>query len=191
MKIMIFFGSKTIFLTIVRIDGRGYSPLKNCFVLTPSNTEFPPLPPPRIKTELEDKETRQESESIILRSSKNQTDLIRTPRTMKRPPSTTEVSSTRSKSNIDIRRPTKYDSPIKPPPTKKNKVKPILIPAAPVGINRNVQQANVHVKLQDTHVLTVNLIAVKIVPDQKLSSSIYLYVRFLLQDLRRKSSKKI
>ena len=106
---------------MVRMNGRRYSPLKNCFVLTPSNTEFPPLPPPRINTELEDKETGQESESIILRSSKNQTDLIRTPRTMKRPPSTTEVSSTRSKSNIIIRRPTKYDSPIKPPPTKKNK----------------------------------------------------------------------
>ena len=95
--------------------------------------------PPTIKTELEVKETGQESESIILRSSKNQTDLVRTPRAAKRPPSTTEVSSTRSKYNMIIRRPAKYtDSPIKPLPTKKLKVKHILIPTSLVGIIRNV-----------------------------------------------------
>ena len=52
---------------------------------------------------------------------------------MKRPPSTTEVSSTRSKSNIIIRRPTKYDSPIKPPPTKKNKSQAHIDPYCTCG----------------------------------------------------------
>ena len=103
--------------------------------------------PPTIQTELEDKETGQESESRILRSSKNKIDLVRTPRATKRPPST-EVSSTRSKSNIFIRRPAKYnDSPFRPPPTTQIKIKRISIPAAPVGISRNIQQANVSVKL--------------------------------------------
>ena len=90
--------------------------------------------PPTIKTELEDKETGQESESIILRSSKNQTDLVRTPRATKRPPSTTEVSSTHSKFNIIIRRTAKYtDSPIKPPPTKKNKSQAHIDPCYTCG----------------------------------------------------------
>ena len=76
-------------------DRWSYSNTVNCMVL-----KFPPT----IKTELEDKETGQESESRIMRSSKNQTDLVQTLRITKRPPST-EVSSTRSNFNIIIRIP--------------------------------------------------------------------------------------
>ena len=89
--------------------------------------------PPTIKTELEDKETRQESESIILRSNKNQIAVVQTHRITKYPPST-EVRSTSPKANIIIRRPAKNNhSSIEPAPTKKNKSHAHIDPCCTCG----------------------------------------------------------
>ena len=148
--------------------------------------------PPTIKTELEDKETGQESESIILRSSKNQTDLVRTPSATKRPPSTTEVSSTRSKSNIISGRPAKYtDSPIKHPPTKKNKSQAHIDPYCTCEYKSKCATSQCSCKATGHACQNYTLIAVKMVPGQKLSPSIYLFVSLLLQDLTRKLNKEI
>ena len=83
-----------------------------------------------------------------------------------------------SKSKTIIRRIDKYNnSPSKLPPTKKNnEVKHISIPAAPVSINRNMQHANISLKLQDTHVKTIPLIVVEMVLDHPSTLNLCFFV---------------